>query len=244
MPTNSVIRGGDCNTKWAEALFLAGRAAAGILNFARLLAALRAAAGGRFVMNVYLRKSWHLLGLVLPAAYYFGALSRPTVLLIVAVITAGAVVLEILRFRFAVVARAFTAVFRVLMREEEFRRLNATIPFLGATFLTLLLFPRTLAFVAMAFLALGDAAAGIVGRRLGGFRLRADKTLAGTLACLAVCFVVGWYFVGWKLALVGAGVAAAAELLSPGWFDNFSVPLASGAAMWAVAHATGVNFPS
>lgn len=194
-------------------------------------------------MNVYLRKSWHLLGLVLPAAYYFGALSRLTVVVIVGAITAGAVALEILRFRFAAVARAFEAAFRVLMREEEYRRLNATIPFLGATFLTLLLFPRAVAFVAMAFLALGDAAAGIVGRRLGGFRLRAGKTLGGTLACFAVCFAVGWYFLGWKLALLGAGVAATAELLSDGWFDNFTIPLASGAALWAVAYAAGVNFP-
>lgn len=195
-------------------------------------------------MNVYLRKSWHLLGLIFPAAYYFGALSRPTVLVIVGAITAGAVVLEILRFRFAVVGRAFAAVFRVLLREEEYRRLNATIPFLGATFLTLLLFPRPIAFVAVAFLALGDAAAGIIGPRLRGPRLRAGKTLAGTLACFAVCFAVGWYFLGWKLALLGAAVAAAAELLSDGWFDNFTIPLASGAALWAVAHATGVTFPS
>jgi dolichol kinase len=186
-------------------------------------------------MNIYLRKAWHLLGLVFPALYYFGLLPRFWVLVLVGGIVAGAVVLEILRFKIPAVATAFAAIFRRIMRDEEFRALNATIPYLVATFVVLLIFPRVIACAALVFLALGDAAAELVGRAVGRVRIVGPKTLEGTLACFVVCFLAGWYFLGWKLALVGAGAAAVAELLSGGWVDNFSIPLAAGGAVW-LAH--------
>lgn len=187
-------------------------------------------------MNIYLRKAWHLLGLVFPALYYFGILSRVWVLVLVGGIVGGAVVLEILRFKSEAVAAAFAAVFRRIMRDDEFKTLNATIPYLAATFIVLLIFPRVIACVALAFLALGDAAAELVGRAVGRVRIAGPKTLEGTLACFAVCFLAGWYFLGWELALVGAGAAALAELLSGGWVDNFSIPLAAGGAVWLASY--------
>jgi dolichol kinase len=187
-------------------------------------------------MNIYLRKGWHLLGLAFPALFYFGLLSRFGTLVLVGGIVAGAVVLEILRFTVPAVATAFAAVFRRIMRDGEFRALNATIPYLAATFVVLLIFPRVIACAALVFLALGDAAAELVGRAVGRVRLVGPKTLEGTLACFAVCFLAGWYFLGWELALVGAGVAAGAELLSGGWVDNFSIPLAAGGAVWLTSY--------
>ena len=187
-------------------------------------------------MNIYLRKPWHLLGLVFPALYYFGLLSRFWTLVLVGGIVVGAVILEILRFRIRAVATTFATVFRRIMRDEEFRTLNATIPYLAATFVVLLVFPRVIACAALVFLALGDAAAELVGRAVGRVRILGPKTLEGTLACFAICFLAGWYFLGWKLALVGAGVAAVAELLSGGWVDNFSIPLAAGGAVWLASY--------
>jgi dolichol kinase len=187
-------------------------------------------------MNIYLRKTWHLLGLAFPALYYFGILSRFGTLVLVGGIVIGAVVLEILRFRIPAVATAFAAVFRRIMRDEEFRTLNATIPYLAATFVVILVFPRVIACAALVFLALGDAAAELVGRAVGRVRIIGPKTLEGTLACFAVCFLAGWHFLGWELALVGAGAAAVAELLSGGWVDNFSIPLAAGGAVWLASY--------
>jgi len=192
-------------------------------------------------MNIYLRKAWHLLGLVFPALYYFGILSRPWVLALVGGIVVGAVVLEILRFKNAAVAAAFATLFRLILRDEEYGALNATIPYLAATFVVLLIFPRVIACAALAFLALGDAAAELVGRAVGRVRIVGPKTLEGTLACFAVCFLAGWYFLGWKLALVGAAAAAGAELLSGGWVDNFSIPLAAGGAVWLAGYLLGIG---
>ena len=187
-------------------------------------------------MNVYLRKTWHLLGLVFPALYYFGVLSQVWVLVVVGAVVVGAVVLEVLRFKSAAVAAAFAAVFRRIIRDDEFKTLNASIPYLAATFVVILIFPRVIACVALASLALGDTAAELVGRAVGRVRIVGPKTLEGTLACFAVCFLAGWYFLGWKLALAGAGAAALAELLSSGWTDNFTIPLAAGAAVWLAGY--------
>lgn len=194
-------------------------------------------------MNVYLRKSWHILGLAFPALYYWGVFSKVTVLVVLGAVIAGALVLEVLRFKVPFAARVFETVFGRIMRPEERRTLNATIPYLVASFLVLLIFPRLIACVVLAFLGLGDTAAELVGRAIGRVRLIRGKTLEGTLACFAVCFLVGWYFLGWELALIGAGVAAVAELLSGSLADNFTIPLAAGTAVWLVGHFTTLALP-
>lgn len=195
-------------------------------------------------MNLFLRKVWHLLGLVLPALYYFGLFSRTTTLFVLGAGTAFAVFLEVLRFNNKVVARVFAAAFRPLLREEEYRALNATIPYLIATFLVLLVFPKVIAWVALVYVALGDVAAHLVGGALGRVRIATRKTLEGTLACFGVCFAAGSLFVDWRLALAGAGAAAAAELLSRGWVDNFTMPVAAGAVMWFLSFVARINLPA
>jgi dolichol kinase len=194
-------------------------------------------------MNLFLRKGWHLLGLAFPASYYSGLLSKRGTLFVVGAIFAVAVVLEVLRFSNPGAARVFTAVFGRLMRAEEHRRINATIPLLVSTFVAILIFPRVIACVALFCLALGDVAAELVGGAWGRVRLRAGKTLEGTLACLTTCFVVALPFLDWRLALAAAFGAATAELLSTGWTDNLTVPIAAGAAVWLVSAAADIGFP-
>ncbi len=158
-------------------------------------------------------------------------------------ILVAAVALEVLRFGHPGAARVFTAVFGRLMRAEEHRSINATIPLLASTFVAVLIFPKVIACVALFCLALGDVAAELVGGAWGRVRLRAGKTLEGTLACLGTCFVVALPFLDWRLALAAAFGAATAELLSRGWTDNLTVPIAAGAAIWLVSAAAGISLP-
>ncbi len=183
------------------------------------------------------------MGLAFPAPYYLGLFSKTTTLIVVGIAAAVAIILEVLRFKSEVIGRAFAAVFRPLLRPEERRALNATVPYLVATFLSLLVFPRAIAWVALVYLAIGDVAAHSVGVALGRVRLRPGKTLEGTLACLGICFAAGYLFVDWRLALAGAAAAAAAELLSRGWLDNLTIPVAAGAAMWLASALAGITFP-
>ena len=195
-------------------------------------------------MNVYLRKGWHILGLALPALYYFGLLSKTWALILVGAAVVAVETLEIFRYTNRAFAGLFARAFRRIMRTEEYGTFNATIPYLISTFLVLLIFPRVIAWVALAFLSFGDTAAELVGRPAGRIHIAEGKTLEGTLACFGVCFLVGWYFLGWQLALVGAGAAALAELVSGGLADNFTVPLAAGAAVWLVGYFTRVGPPA
>jgi len=186
-------------------------------------------------MSIFLRKAWHLLGLVFVAPYFFGWLGKKGTLAFVGAVLVIAGVLEVARFLYPPASRAFAATFRVLLRREEYGAVNATLPYLAATFATVLLYPRVVAGVAVAYLAVGDVAAELVGRALGGPRLWRRKTLAGTSACLASCFLLGAFVFPWPAALAGAAVAALAELLSPGAADNFTIPLAAGAVLWLAA---------
>lgn len=185
-----------------------------------------------------------MLGAAFPALYYFGLLSKSLTLAVVGAIIAVAVAIEVLRFTNSRVARAFGAVFGLIMRDAEYRRVNATIPFLVSTFLAVLIFPKAIACVSLFYLAFGDVAAALVGGAVGRIRLAAGKTLEGTLACFGVCLAIGIFFLDWRLALAGAAAAAAAELLSRGWADNFSMPVAAGAVMWSMSYLARINLPA
>jgi dolichol kinase len=192
-------------------------------------------------MKLLLRKSWHVLGAAFPTLYYFGVIPKSLTLAAVAVVIVVAVALEILRFTSKRGARAFGAVFGALMREDEHRGLNATIPFMVSTFLIILIFPKAIACASLFFLAFGDVAAALVGGTLGRVRLPGGKTLEGTLACFTACAAVGLLLVDWRLALAGAAAATVAELLSGGWVDNFSMPVAAGTVMWSISYLAHIN---
>jgi dolichol kinase len=184
-----------------------------------------------------LRKVWHLLGLIFPAAYYFGVCSREVTLWILAAAVVLVAIVEIGRFLIPAVNRVFVATFRLIIREEERKGLNASLIYLAGVFLTILAFPKPIACASLAYLGFGDTAAGLVGKywKVGRISLPNKKSLQGTLACAAVCFGVGILLLPWPLALAGALTATAAELFSPGKWDNGVIPLSAAGAMWLTA---------
>lgn len=114
---------------------------------------------------------------------------------------------------------------------------------------TLLLFGRDVGGTAVLFLAWGDPAAELVGRRWG--RPGAGKTLAGSLGCLAACLAAGVAGISlgglspWAVA-AGAVVATLAERAPLPPDDNVWLPLLSGLVMGAVQAligGQGVLFP-
>jgi dolichol kinase len=136
-----------------------------------------------------LRKVWHLLGLAFPVCYYLGVVSRETVLVAAGAATLILTVLEAVRFGHPWVARTFVAVFGGLLREEEKSLVNGSFIYLFAVFVAVLAFPKTLACVAVVYLAVGDAAAWLVGKHLGRVKIGRYKTLEGSLACFGARFL-------------------------------------------------------
>jgi dolichol kinase len=184
------------------------------------------------------RGLFHLFGaLILPIAALF--LSRTTLLISLGVVTFIVVAIELIRLKVPGVNRLFLWLFKPLLRKEEASRLTGTSYTLVASLIAFLVFPRDIAVVALAFLAVGDAMATIVGKKIGKTRFL-GKTLEGDLACFISCIVVGliFYYAGLDISLLailvgslGATIAGAIPLPVN---DNLILPLFAGLVMLVV----------
>ena len=193
--------------------------------------------------HTWKRRAFHLcaamvvpvvaLGLGYKAAVYTAAIAA-------AALASG----EALRLAVPAVNVRAVALLGPLLKPRENRSPTAATYLALASLTVLLLFGIPAATLALAYTALGDPAAGIVGTRYGRLRVRAfgrrlgGKSVEGTLAFLAVSTAVaaglwaaGIYGTLWP-ALVGAAVAALVEFLPVPLEDNLTVPLASAAVMW------------
>jgi dolichol kinase len=163
-----------------------------------------------------------------PITYALG-LRRPLVVWILALVLTVAVVVEFARIRNARARAVFDARLGTLLREHEWHGPS------GATWLALALllsavsFPRDVAIAAMCSVALGDAAAAIVGRTLSrhaGVR----KSLSGSVACLVASAVPAYAIAQftWSEALLAGVLAALAERPRRPLDDNLRVAIAVG----------------
>jgi dolichol kinase len=169
-------------------------------------------------------------------------LPRLALLIALGVATFIVVTFEFLRLRVAGVNRWFLSVFKPLLREKETSRFTGTSYSLTAALIAFLAFPRDVAVLALVFLAVGDALATVVGKRMGKIRLLGKKTLEGSLACLVSCIIVGLigYYAGLDVALLavlaGSLGATIAEAIPLPVNDNLILPLFAGLVMAAVQY--------
>lgn len=120
-------------------------------------------------------------------------------------------------------------------RDKERKKFSSITIFLFAMFLTISIFERGIAALAVSFLIFGDFFSKVFGLLFGRHRLF-SKTLEGSLAHLNACLVSGYLMANFlslplSVFLVGAFAASLAELLPLGVDDNFSVALLSASAM-------------
>lgn len=143
----------------------------------------------------------------------------------------------------------FDALFSAITHTHERHKINSATWYCSAVFVSTLLFSPRAITLSVLCLAVGDPAAGYVGRRWGRVRLIGRRTLEGslaftlsaTLSALALLSVAHPEVRGplWVAAAAG-GAAALAELLSGRWLDdNLTVPLAAAAAATLALGAQG-----
>ena len=181
------------------------------------------------------RRLFHVTaGSSVPVAGIFAPEAAMVVAL--AVLSAGGLGLDLVRFRVSWVNRQFLRWLAPLLKGDEGRRITGATYMVIAGLAVFLLFDVSVAVAAMLFLSLGDPAAALVGRRTPGPR-GFGKSPGGTVAFVAVALAVvaalawsGAVEYHWGL-LVGAAVAGLVELLPLPPDDNFTIPLVSGAAM-------------
>ena len=202
------------------------------------------------------RRLWHIFGgLSLPVA----SLWAPHDIFLPALVsfTIAALILDIVRLRSPRVNRRFVASFRVLLREREVSTINGSTYFLIAASIVFIFCDKSIAAIALAFVAVGDPIAGMVGERWGKprvspeegnftdfakfprnlrFRGMRGKSLEGSSACLVACLVVSVILatithVALWVVVVGAICATVIESLSLLVNDNLSIPLVAAGIM-------------
>ena len=120
-----------------------------------------------------------------------------------------------------------------IIRESEERG-----DFTGATYilttacLTIALFSRPVAGLALAFIIVGDPASALIGIKFGRHKFK-SKSLEGSLAFLTAAIMIAFVMPGVPLIvkIIGAVVATITEAVSFRIDDNATVPLVSGLVM-------------
>jgi len=180
------------------------------------------------------RKAIHLASLSIPIAYYVSPASWGRTwerALLASVIVSLAI--EVFRLHNPRIRIVFRHFFGELLRNHEEASLLGSTYLLIAVLLTIHLFDKPVAVLALAFLILGDTVAAIVGKSIGKTSLLGGKTLEGSFSCFAVCYGLTLLMPGipFYVGLVGALTATIFELLPIPLDDNFRIPLSAGFAM-------------
>ena len=180
------------------------------------------------------RKTLHLLALIIPFGMWW--LGPPLALYVVAGLAGIAVTADVARAHSAAFNEWIRWVFGPLMRAEELPAVGERITFNGATCvlvgaaLLALIFPLRVAVPVLTMTMLADAAAALVGRRLGRHPWgHLSATVEGSAAFVATGLLVVIWFPSLALgpALAGVVVAAIVEALPLRVNDNIRVPLAA-----------------
>jgi dolichol kinase len=179
------------------------------------------------------RKALHLAALAIPVGYYVSRAAWTPWWergLLAAVLFSLAV--EVFRLNHPRTRHVFRHFFGELLRNHEDASLLGSTYLLIASLLTIHLFTKPVAVLALTFLIVGDTVAAVVGKSIGRVRMF-GKTLEGSVACFAVCYGMTALVPGipFPVGLVGAAVATVFELLPIPLDDNFRIPLSAGFAM-------------
>jgi dolichol kinase len=174
------------------------------------------------------RKGLHILSTAIPAAYAT-VLSRTAVTGLLAVALTIALIVEIARSRSERARGAFDSSVGGLLREHERHGASGATWLIVALLLAVVAFPHDVAIAAMCAVALGDAAAAVVGRAMAHTTVH-RKSFSGSAACFAVSALSARAIAGfaWPEALLVGILAAVAERPRRPFDDNLRITLAVG----------------
>jgi len=178
------------------------------------------------------RKSFHVSSILLPLSYYFIFQNRKIMFLVLIPLTVIALIIDIARLEHKTFKRIFYNLVGLLLRKHEIHNFTGATYLMISAVLCIGFFPKEIAVVSLAFLAIGDTLAALVGIPHGKRKLlKTDKSLEGSLACFAGCFIFGLLFLHPAVALIGAFTATVAEFSRIPIDDNIKIPIISGLVM-------------
>jgi len=173
------------------------------------------------------RSAVHASALLIP--FIVEVTSKSTVVIVLVATTAAYILSEALRLR-AKSVPLITRFTLVMSREDESPGLVVAPIYLAVgVVLSLLAFPKNVAYASVTIAAVGDPVASYFGRRLGRIHVR-QKTLEGFAAGLIVSFAAALLWVPPHLAVLGSAAGMLLELLGI-LDDNLAIPIGAGSAM-------------
>ena len=187
-----------------------------------------------------LRKLTHTGAISIPIIYYFT--SQRLILTLLAGGFAISLLIDLLRFFGH--DRSKDLIYRyfgLIIRPHEKANLTGATYILASSILTILIFDKSIAILAIAFIGVGDTVAAIVGRIWGRNRYR-NKTLEGSASFFVACCIVALLVSGipWWVKISGAFIATIVEAFTIYVDDNLTVPLISGALMQLIVNQLAV----
>ena len=188
--------------------------------------------------KIYTRAFFHLaFQSVLLAAAWF--IPRTAIILVLSLLCVIFILLEAIRLHSTSVNDWFFSWFGILLRQSERTSVTGALFVLVALLVTFVVFSKEIAIIALAFLAVGDPAAAIIGKLVRGHKIF-TRTFEGNLACLVACLAAGlllkWLGLEISATMVIAGSFAAAfiQALPIPINDNLSIPWFSALVMYVL----------
>ena len=184
-------------------------------------------------LSEYKRKLIHLFNLAIPFSYLYVFPEKWVFVKLLSILMFLFIIFDILRHKVAWVKSLFTLFINSMLRshEQEGKLTGATWVMIGAV-ISIILFSKPVAIIALIFMSLGDSAAGLIGQRYGKHKIW-NKSWEGFFGGLFVCIIVGMNYslLPMSISLSGAVAAMVMEILPIPLDDNFKIPLGAGAIM-------------
>jgi len=181
------------------------------------------------------RKIYRMIGLIFPILYF--VYTKKVMLVIILISLIVLFLYEILRFGFPQLNKFYFKYLKTIAKKKEKKALTGTTYLLASFLLTVFLFEKNIAILAMTFSILGDAASSLIGKKFGKTKLIKKRTLEGSLGFFIISLIAGIVLINLGLKLkypviiIGALAATLAELFSYKIDDNLTISLISGLVM-------------
>ncbi len=189
------------------------------------------------------RKAWHMFMGAMMAFIYMSGMSASTAVICLASAFGLSVLVETARLRMPSFNERIVRLWGPIMRSCEVNRVSGIPYYILATLLSIAIFPKPVAVLAVLYLACGDPMASLFGILYGNksYRFANGKSLIGTLAGIVTCSLVTYFFLHNQslpeyalagITVIGGIAGGTAELMPFDTDDNFTIPIVSGFALW------------
>lgn len=184
-------------------------------------------------LSEYKRKLIHLFNLAIPFGYLYVFPEKWVFVKLLSILMVLFIIFDILRHKVTWVKSLFSLFIDSMLRshEQEGKLTGATWVMIGAV-ISIILFSKPVAIIALIFMSIGDTAAGLIGQRYGKHKIW-NKSWEGFFGGLFVCIIIGMNYslLPITISLSGAVAAMVMEIVPIPLDDNFKIPLGAGAIM-------------